>query len=81
MMLTLSVNCVLLSTMRNIWSIDLDPLEYGHRLTEDSNLVPVISTELSTPSNFPQPCNCQKCGKANVRNVPKYQKNAFLGHF
>ena len=60
---------------------DLDPLEYGYRSTEDSNLILVMSTKLSIPSNFPQPCNCQKCGKANVRNVPKHQKNAFLGHF
>ena len=45
---------------------DLDPLEYGYRLTADRKLVPIISTKLSIPCNFPQPCNCQKCGKASV---------------
>ena len=48
-------------------NINLDPLEYGYRLTEDSNLVPITSTKLSIPSNFLQPCNWQKCGKARVR--------------
>ena len=101
MMLTLSMKCVLLSTMRNIWSLTLntsrqflrttdsiqcahicsviyghtllfwktltwDPLEYGYRLTEDSNPVPIISTKPSIPSNFPHSCNCQKCSKASV---------------
>ena len=47
-------------------NVDLDPLEYGYRLTDDRNLVPIISTKPSIPSNFLQPCNCQKCGKANV---------------
>ena len=47
-------------------NIDLDPLEYGYRLTEDSNLVSVKSTKLSVLSNFPQPCKCQKCSKAIV---------------
>ena len=47
-------------------NIDLDPLEYGYRLTEDSNLVPIISTKPPIPSNFSQPCNCQKCSKASV---------------
>ena len=100
-MLTLSMNCALLSTMRNIWSfdierfpptsdnirqqilrtylqcyiwlhsaflenIDLDLLEYGYRLTEDSNLVPIISTKPTIPSNFRQPCNCQECSKVSV---------------
>ena len=99
-MLTLSMNCVLLSTMRNmcsltlnafrqllitrqhilraylqchIWlhsafleNIVLDPLEYGYRLTEDSNLVPIISTKPSVPSNLLQPCNCQKYCKASI---------------
>ena len=83
MMLTLSMNCVLLSTEKYlefdnecfppssdnisqhilrahlqcyIWlhpafleNIDLDPLKYGYRLTEDRNLVPIISTKLSIP--------------------------------
>ena len=47
-------------------NIDLDPLEYGYRLTEDSDLVPIISAKSSIPSNFPQPCSCQKCGKASL---------------
>ena len=47
-------------------NIDLDPLEYGYRLTEDNNLVPIISTKQSIPSNFPQACNCKKCSKASV---------------
>ena len=47
-------------------NIDHDPLEYGYRLTEDNNLVPIISTEQSILSNFPQPCNCQKCSKVSV---------------
>ena len=51
-------------------SIDLDPLEHGYRLTEDSNLVPIVSTKPLIPSNFPLPCNCQKCSKASVY---KYQ--------
>ena len=45
---------------------DLDPLEYGYRLTEDRNLVPIISTNPSIPYNFPQSCNCQKCSKDSV---------------
>ena len=45
-------------------NIDLDPLEYGSRLTEDSNLVPIKSTKLSVPSIFPQQCNCQKAKNA-----------------
>ena len=47
-------------------SIYLEPLEYGYRLTEDRNFVPIISTKPSIPCNFPQPCNCKKCGKAKV---------------
>ena len=47
-------------------NIDLDPLEHGYRLTEDSKLVPIISTKLSFPSNFPQSCNCQKSSKVSV---------------
>ena len=47
-------------------NINLDPLQYGYRLNERSNLVPIISTKPSIPSNFPQPCNCQKCSKASV---------------
>ena len=47
-------------------NIDLDPLEYGYRLTENSNLAPIISTKPLTPSNFSQPCNCQKCSKASA---------------
>ena len=34
-------------------NIDLDPLEYGYRLTEDRNLVPIISTNPSILCNFP----------------------------
>ena len=49
-------------------NIDLDPLEYGYRLTKYSNLIPIISPKPSIPINFPQPCNCQKCGKASVCN-------------
>ena len=45
---------------------ELDPLKYGYRLTEDRILIPIISTNLSIPCNFPQPCNCQKCGKASA---------------
>ena len=45
---------------------DLDPLEYGYISTEDRNIVPIISNKPSIPCNFPQPCNCQKCGKASV---------------
>ena len=51
-------------------NIDLDPLEHGYRLTEDSNLAPIISTKPLIPSNFPRPCNCQKCSKASFY---KYQ--------
>ena len=47
-------------------NIDLDPLKYDNRLTEDSNLVPIISTKPSIPSNFPQPCNCQIYSKGSV---------------
>ena len=47
-------------------NIDLDPLKYGYRLTEDSNLVPIRSVKPSVPSNFPQPWNCQKCSKASI---------------
>ena len=47
-------------------NIDLDPLEYGYRLTEDRNLVSIILTKPSIPCNFSQPCNCQKCGKVSV---------------
>ena len=47
-------------------NIDLNPLEYGYRLTEDSNPVSIISTKPSIPSNFPQPCNCQKWSKASA---------------
>ena len=43
-----------------------DLLEYDYRLTEYNNLVPITSTKQSIPSNFPQPCNCQKCSKASV---------------
>ena len=47
-------------------NIDLDPLEYGYRLTEDRNLVQIILTKPPIPCNFSQPCNCQKCGKVSV---------------
>ena len=47
-------------------NINLDPLQYGYRLNEGSNLVRIISTKPSIPSNFPQPCNYQKSGKASV---------------
>ena len=33
-------------------NLDLNPLEYDYRLTEDSNLVPIKSTKPSIPSNF-----------------------------
>ena len=51
---------------RYIWLHSAFLGKYGYRLTEDSNLVPIISTKPSFPSNFPQPCNCQKCSKASV---------------
>ena len=47
-------------------SIELDPVNYGYRIDEDEKLVPVISTKPPIPSNFPHPCSCQKCSKANV---------------
>ena len=47
-------------------NIDLDPLEYCYRLTENSMPVPIKSTKPSIPSNFPEPYNCQKCSKASV---------------
>ena len=34
-------------------NIELHPLEYGYRLTEDRNLVPIISTNPSILCNFP----------------------------
>ena len=47
-------------------NIDLDFLEFGWRLTEDSNLVLIISSKPSISTNIHQPCNCQKCSKASV---------------
>ena len=55
-----------MATICFLENIYQDPLEYGYRLTEGSKLVPIISTKSSIPSNFPQPCNCQKYGKVTV---------------
>ena len=49
-----------------IQNIALDPLDYGYRLDENDDIVPVILTKPSIPSNFPHPCTCQKCSKPNV---------------
>ena len=46
-------------------NITLKPVDLGYRVDEDK-LVPVISTKPSIPSNFPHPCSCIKCSKANV---------------
>ena len=41
--------------------IQLNPLNYGHTLDEDGNLVLNLSTEPPIPDKFPALCNCLKC--------------------
>ena len=47
-------------------NIDLDPLDFGYCIDEDENMVPIISTKPSIPSDFPHPCTCKKCAKTTV---------------
>ena len=51
---------------RVLKNIDINPLNYGYKLDEDDNLVPIVSTKPPVPSNFPAPCNCKKCSKPKV---------------
>ena len=44
---------------------DLDPLHYGYEIENDV-LIPKISNDIPIPSDFPLPCNCLKCARANV---------------
>ena len=38
-------------------NIELNPLDYGYKLDDNGNLVPILATKPPIPSNFPQPCN------------------------
>ena len=47
-------------------NIELNPLDYGYKLDDNGNLVPILATKPPISSNFPQPCNCRKCSKPKV---------------
>lgn len=50
-----------------IENISLSPLNYGYQLDDDTELVvPQITYKENIPSDFPQPCTCLKCARANV---------------
>ena len=48
-------------------NITLDPLEYGYELDSDDNevITPKIVQSI-LPDDFPIPCKCGKCAKANA---------------
>ena len=46
-------------------TISLDPHDFAY-LLEPNGFVPIIVPEKCMPEDFPHPCNCQKCSRANV---------------
>ena len=46
--------------------IQLNPLDYRYTLDENGDLVPVLTTELSIPDEFPATYNCLKRSKQKV---------------
>ena len=46
-------------------SISLDPHDFAYIL-EPNGFVPIIVHERNMREDFPHPCNCQKCARANV---------------
>ena len=47
-------------------NIHLNPLEYGYKIDEEENLVPIIMTEPCIADDFPQQCHCVKCARQGV---------------
>ena len=48
-------------------SITLDPLEYGYELdSDDDEVIKPKIVQSILPDNFPIPCKCGKCAKANL---------------
>ena len=50
-------------------NIDLDPLEYGYRLTDEKNLVPIILTKPSIPRTFFSHATAKNAAKPVSANV------------
>ena len=46
--------------------ITLNPLEYGYVEEDEEQLIPVVVSRSHIPDDFPVPCNCLKCARANV---------------
>ena len=56
-----------LHIMRAFLYIKIDPSEYGYELLEDEErLSPLIVYGPCLPEDFPGPCSCQKCDRANI---------------
>ena len=48
-------------------SISLSPLNYGYEFETDSGiLIPQVTPAERTLADFPQPCTCLKCARANI---------------
>ena len=47
-------------------SIEINPEDYGHELTEEDMLVSTITTEDIIPDDFPVLCSCLKCVKKTL---------------
>ena len=58
-------------------NIHLNPLEYGYKIDEEENLVPIIMTEPPIADDFPHPCNCVKCARQGVCPC-RQKKNCYV---
>ena len=47
-------------------NITLDPLLFGYEFDEDGCLLPISVGQSKIPEDFPIPCSCIKCARANV---------------
>ena len=48
------------------WNTELNPLDYGYKLDDYGNLLPILSTKQPILSNFQQPYYCRKCSRPNI---------------
>ena len=51
-------------------SIEINPEDYGCKLTEGDMIVPKINSTDVIPDDLPVPCNCLKCAGKKISCLP-----------
>ena len=49
----------------------LNPIEYVYVEDDHEHLIPLIISEKNIPDDFPRPCNCLNCARAQITRIAR----------